>query len=45
MRERIEHFNGNFSIDSSPGKGTHIIASIPLDDHESITIDERLPDG
>jgi two-component system, NarL family, sensor histidine kinase DegS len=31
MRERIEMFNGSFSVESTPGKGTTIRACIPFD--------------
>jgi signal transduction histidine kinase len=30
MRERVEMVNGNFTIKSTPGKGTTILAQIPL---------------
>ena len=30
MRERVEMVNGNFAIESAPGKGTTIQAQIPL---------------
>ncbi|MCA9839688.1 MAG: sensor histidine kinase [Trueperaceae bacterium] len=30
MRERVELFNGNLSIESSPGKGTSVHARLPL---------------
>lgn len=30
MRHRVQMFSGEFSIDSGPGKGTRIIASLPL---------------
>jgi signal transduction histidine kinase len=30
MRERVEMVNGNFTIKSTPGKGTTIFAQIPL---------------
>jgi signal transduction histidine kinase len=30
MRERIEQLGGSFQLDSSPGGGTIVIASIPL---------------
>ena len=30
IRERIEHLQGDLSIESTPGKGTQILASIPL---------------
>jgi signal transduction histidine kinase len=30
MRERVEMVSGNFSIESVPGKGTTILAQIPL---------------
>jgi len=42
MRERIEHLEGDISIESSPGKGTRIIVSIPLDEHQYVKITERL---
>jgi signal transduction histidine kinase len=29
MRERIEHLGGSLSIDSSPGQGTRLRASVP----------------
>jgi PAS domain S-box-containing protein len=32
MRERLEMVNGNFTIESVPGKGTTILAQIPLAD-------------
>lgn len=31
MRERIEQLGGEFAIDSSPGRGTSIVAAIPMD--------------
>ncbi|MBZ5514424.1 MAG: GAF domain-containing sensor histidine kinase [Acidobacteriia bacterium] len=30
MRERVEHLNGTFSIESAPGKGTTVRARVPL---------------
>lgn len=30
IKERLEYLNGNILIDSSPGKGTNIILSLPL---------------
>jgi signal transduction histidine kinase len=30
MKERVLSLNGSFTIDSTPGKGTSIVASIPL---------------
>lgn len=30
MRERVEQLGGDFSIDSAPGRGTIILASIPI---------------
>jgi PAS domain S-box-containing protein len=30
MRERTAYFNGTFTVDSTPGKGTDIIVEIPL---------------
>lgn len=30
MRERIEMVKGEFNIESAPGKGTTVIANIPL---------------
>jgi signal transduction histidine kinase len=33
MRERLEMVGGNFSIKSAPGKGTTVIAEIPLADN------------
>jgi signal transduction histidine kinase len=32
MRERLEMVSGNFAIKSAPGKGTTVIAQIPLTD-------------
>jgi signal transduction histidine kinase len=32
MRERLEMVRGNFTIESAPGKGTTILAQIPLAD-------------
>jgi signal transduction histidine kinase len=31
MRERVEHVGGQLALNSSPGQGTRIVASIPLD--------------
>jgi len=31
MRERLEMFGGKFVVESSPGKGTTILAQIPPD--------------
>jgi two-component system sensor histidine kinase ComP len=31
IRERLEHLQGNLSIESVPGEGTHIVASIPFE--------------
>jgi signal transduction histidine kinase len=31
MRERVEMVGGTFCIESTPGKGTTILAHIPLD--------------
>jgi len=33
MRERLEMVGGNFTVTSAPGKGTTVVARIPLDDH------------
>jgi two-component system sensor histidine kinase DegS len=30
LRERVEMLNGDFQIDSSPGRGTRVIFTIPL---------------
>ncbi len=35
MRERVEQLGGDFSIDAEPGRGTIVLASIPLDSRES----------
>jgi signal transduction histidine kinase len=32
MRERVEALGGRLEIDSSPGQGTEIRASVPLDE-------------
>jgi len=32
MRERLEMVGGNFTITSAPGKGTTVLAQIPLMD-------------
>jgi len=31
MRERVQLVNGKFSITSGPGKGTQVVADLPLD--------------
>ena len=33
MRERVELANGTFMVHSTPGKGTTILATLPLDSH------------
>jgi signal transduction histidine kinase len=33
MRERAEEIGGNFKISSTPGKGTHLVALLPLTEH------------
>jgi len=30
MRERAEQLDGAFTLESQPGKGTHLLAEIPL---------------
>lgn len=30
MQERVHLVNGRFSVDSKPGKGTRILAAVPL---------------
>ncbi len=30
MRERLEMVGGNFNVESAPGKGTTVLAQIPL---------------
>ena len=35
MRERVEAFNGHFSIVSQPGEGTTISVDLPLTSNES----------
>jgi two-component system sensor histidine kinase DegS len=42
MRERVEHFHGDLSIESFPGKGTQIEASIPLDESPRNPDTERI---
>ena len=32
MRERLEMVGGNFTVTSAPGKGTTVLAQIPLND-------------
>lgn len=34
MRERIEALGGSFEIYSSPGSGTRLVASVPMEDNE-----------
>jgi signal transduction histidine kinase len=36
MRERLEMVGGNFTVTSAPGKGTTIVAQIPLTDRPSV---------
>jgi signal transduction histidine kinase len=43
MRERVEHLQGNLSIESFPGKGTQIEASIPLGEPWRDPDTERIP--
>ena len=33
MRERLEMVGGNFTVTSVPGKGTTVMAQIPVIDH------------
>jgi signal transduction histidine kinase len=35
MRERLEIIGGNFTVSSAPGKGTTVLAQIPLIDRTS----------
>ena len=35
MRERVEMVGGNFTVKSAPGKGTTVLAQIPLIDRTS----------
>ncbi|MEX2274918.1 MAG: ATP-binding protein [Actinomycetota bacterium] len=35
MRERVELANGTFMVHSTPGKGTTILATLPLDSHSA----------
>ncbi len=30
MRERAEQFDGEFTLESQPGKGTHLLVEIPI---------------
>lgn len=39
MRERVHSIGGSFVLDSTPGRGTHIVAHLPL------TMEEELGDG
>jgi signal transduction histidine kinase len=41
MRERIEYFNGDLSINSSEDSGTHITISIPMENRMRVTLSER----
>jgi signal transduction histidine kinase len=43
IRERLEHLQGDLSIESIPGKGTHIVASIPLGELRRNPDNERIP--
>ena len=45
MRERVEMVNGKFSIESRPGKGTTILAQIPLVDVRARRGGEKLVDS
>jgi signal transduction histidine kinase len=36
MRERLELLDGDFAIDSVPGKGTNLVARIPLDGENGV---------
>ena len=36
MRERLEMVGGNFTVTSAPGKGTTVVAQIPLIDRTSV---------
>jgi signal transduction histidine kinase len=44
MRERVEYLQGDLSIKSSRGKGTRIVASIPLTDPLGSLAQERILD-
>jgi signal transduction histidine kinase len=35
MTERLEIVGGNFTVTSAPGKGTTVLARVPLSDHPS----------
>ena len=43
IRERLEHLQGDLSIESIPGKGTYIVASIPLGKLRRNPDNERIP--
>ncbi len=34
IRERMEHFGGDFDVESKPGKGTRITLAMPLEQHK-----------
>ena len=34
IRERMEHFGGNFDVESKPGQGTCITLAMPLEQHK-----------
>jgi signal transduction histidine kinase len=36
MRERLEIVGGNFTVTSAPGKGTTVLAQVPLIDSASL---------
>lgn len=36
MKERVQNLNGHFQIDSFPGKGTTVIATIPLREFDAL---------
>ena len=42
MRERLEMVGGNFTVTSRPGKGTTVLAKVPLTDRKSIGEREKL---
>ena len=44
MRERLEMVGGNFTVTSTPGKGTTVIAQIPLVDRRAGEVMAETPD-
>jgi signal transduction histidine kinase len=45
MRERAEIAGGTFRVDSVPGRGTRVVAEIPLPDEGAVAVPAATSEG